>query len=69
MAQKQSTEQQRTLAGLRAGRHADTVGRYSKGLNVTETTRRQIEDACHELGYEHIVAERLRALAAREGQS
>jgi len=69
MAQKKSTEPERSLTGLRAGRHTDTVKRFTEGLNVTETTREAIENACHELGFEHIVCERLRALAAREGQS
>jgi len=66
MAQQKSTEQERTLAGMRAGRHADTVRRFANGLNVTEPTRRAIEAACHELGLEHIVVERMRALAAKK---
>ena len=69
MAQRKSTQQERTLVGVSSSRHADTVGRFARGLNVTETTRQAIEVACSELGYEHIVLERLRALAAREAQS
>ena len=68
MAQRQSTEQQRTLIAVRAGRHPDTVRRYANGLPVTETTRRAIEDACVELEADHIVLERRRALAGRGRQ-
>jgi len=61
-ALRTSTEQERTLVGIRACRHADTVGRYTKGLSVNETTRRGIEAACEQLDYRHIVEERARAL-------
>lgn len=69
MAQKISTEHERTLVGVYVNLHTDTVGRFSQGLNVRETTRRAIEDACHELGLQHIVIERMRALAAKDGES
>jgi hypothetical protein len=67
-AKRQSTEHQRTQVGAISGRHPDTVKRYSGGLNVTASTRQHIEIACRELEYEHIIEERARALAAKEGK-
>jgi DNA-binding LacI/PurR family transcriptional regulator len=68
MARERSSEQQRALIGVVAGRHPDTVKRYVQGLPVSETTGEQIEIAARELQYEHIIVERLRSLAARKGQ-